>query len=115
MAAGQLQLARLAHRLALHESPQLFVAVQFAVVLRSHQHVEVVGSDLCGVVQLVEVPFTVGEYDQLRLGHPPSCCRRLLEGLDPPKTFLFINRLGIAAAFRRGVLRPGPALGIQEA
>jgi len=91
------------------------MAVQFAVVLCTNQRVQVGRPNLSGIMQFVEVAFAIGDDHQLRLGHAPRCRCCLLKSFDPAKTFLFINRLGVATAPRRIFGWPRPAPGIQHA
>jgi len=73
-----------------------------AVVLRPDQRRQIGRANLRGVVQFVEIALAVGQHHQLRLGPAPGGGGRLLERFQPPETFFFINRFGIAAPFRGG-------------
>jgi len=65
-------------------------------VLRADQRVQVSGSVLHRVVQLIKIPFAIRDYHHLRLRLAPSGLRGGCKGLHPPPTFLIDEGLRVA-------------------
>ena len=87
---------------------------QSAVMLGADNTVEIRRPNLDGVVQFVEITFTVGHHHQLSTGHTASGRSGYNHGIQPAHAFLLVDRLSIARSCIVRLPLPTPAgLGIQ--